>query len=402
MKQLDILRFATRAVTAYPLRTALMLLAMSIGVAAVVVLTALGDGARNYVINEFNALGSNLLIVLPGRSETRGVNPANFFTETPRDLSIADAEAMRHIPGVLRSAPMVAGTSEVAFAGKLREALIVGTNADYIQVRRFQISQGRFLPSEAGQSSGAVVVLGAKLRTELAATAPVIGRMLRIGDRRFRIIGVLAPTGNAMGMPVDDMAYIPTEQAFAIFNTSTLVRIFIETRERNAIEATRARVIKTLKDRHDGEEDVSTLTQDAVLGTFDKILGAITLGVAGIAAISLGVAGILVMNVMLVAVTQRTPEIGLLKALGASAQLIRNAFLLEAMLLSLGGAALGILLGELGAWGLRLAYPDLPAFAPYWAVFAGLGTALLTGMLFGFLPARRAAQLDAADALGRR
>ncbi|MDP5238544.1 ABC transporter permease [Uliginosibacterium sp. 31-16] len=402
MKPLDILRFALRAVTAYPLRTALMLLAMSIGVAAVVMLTALGDGARQYVVNEFNALGSNLLIVLPGRSETRGVNPANFFTETPRDLSIGDADAMHRVAGVVRVAPMVAGTSEVAFGGKLREAMVVGTAHDYLALRRFQLAQGQFLPDEEGQRNAAVAVLGSKLRSELAGSEPVIGRMVRIGDRRYRVIGVLAPTGNAMGMAVDEMAYIPTEQAFALFNTSTLVRIFIETRDRAAIEATRTRVVNTLKARHDGEEDVTTITQDAVLGTFDKILSAITFGVAGIAAISLGVAGILVMNVMLVAVTQRTPEIGLLKALGASGAVIRLAFLTEAVLLSLGGAIVGVALGQLGAWGLRLAYPVLPAYPPYWAVAAGLGTAMLTGVLFGFLPARRAAGLHVVDALGRR
>ena len=402
MKPLDILRFATRAITAYPLRTALMLLAMSIGVAAVVMLTALGDGARKYVMNEFNALGSNLLIVLPGRSETRGVNPANFFTETPRDLSIADADAMRRLAGVARVAPMVVGTSEASFGGKLREAMVVGTGHDYLALRRFSMAQGTFLPDEDGQRNAAVAVLGAKLRSELAGSETVIGRMVRIGDRRYRVIGVLAPTGNAMGMPVDDMAFIPTEQAFALFNTSTLVRIFIETQDRSAIETTRKRVLSTLKARHDGEEDVTAITQDAVLGTFDKILAAITYGVAGIAAISLGVAGILVMNVMLVAVTQRTPEIGLLKALGASGAAIRIAFLMEAVLLSLGGAVVGVALGLLGAWALRLAYPVLPAYPPYWAVFAGLGTAVVTGVLFGFLPARRAAQLDAVDALGRR
>lgn len=402
MKRRDILRFALRAITAYPLRTALMLLAMSIGVAAVVMLTALGDGARRYVVNEFNALGSNLLVVLPGRSETRGMSPASFFTETPRDLTTADADAMRRVPGVVRVASLAVGTSEVAFGGKLREAMVVGTNADYLPLRRFSMAQGSFLPDEAGQRSAAVAVLGAKLRSELFGTEPAIGRMVRIGNRRYRVIGVLTPTGNAMGMAIDDLAYIPTEQAFALFNTSTLFRIFIEAHDRAALDAIQPRVRASLKARHDGEEDVTLITQDAVLGTFDKILAAITLGVAGIAAISLGVAGILVMNVMLVAVTQRTPEIGLLKALGASGQIIRMAFLAEAVLLSLGGAIVGVALGQLGAWGLRLAYPVLPAFPPPWAVLAGLGTAMLTGMLFGYLPARRAARLDAVDALGRR
>ncbi|MEZ5626548.1 MAG: FtsX-like permease family protein [Rhodocyclaceae bacterium] len=147
---------------------------------------------------------------------------------------------------------------------------------------------------------------------------------------------------------------------------------------------------------------MTLITQDAVLGTFDRILGALTLAVAGIAAISLAVAGILVMNVMLVAITQRTSEIGLLKALGATGGIIRLVFLTEAALLSIAGALAGLLLGHLGAWGLRLMFPVLPAYPPDWAVFAGLGTAIVTGVLFGVMPARHAATLDPVDALSKR
>lgn len=395
MSPADTLYFALRASTANPLRTTLMLLAMSIGVAAVVMLTALGEGARQYVINEFNALGSNLLIVLPGRSETSGVNPANLITDTPRDLSVEDAAALARLPGVVRVAPLAVGTSEVAFGGRLREAMVVGTTSDYLALRRLSLAQGRFLPEGGG------AVLGAKLRSELFGTEPAVGRMVRIGDRRYRVAGVMASTGNAMGMAMDDVAFLPVEEALALFNTSSLFRIFIEARERAALEVTGRRVRELLKARHDGEEDFTQITQDAVLGTFDKILGAITLGVAGIAAISLAVAGILVMNVMLVSVAQRTPEIGLLKALGANNRIIRASFITEAVLLSLGGGLVGVLLGQIGAWALRLAYPALPAFSPAWAVAAGLLTAFSTGVLFGWLPARRAAQLDAVEALGR-
>ncbi len=401
MKPTDTLHFASRAVSAYPLRTALMLLAMSIGVAAVVMLTALGQGARGYVENEFSALGTNLLIVMPGRTETSGVNPSTFLTETPRDLTPADAYALRRVPGVARVAPLALGTSEAAFGGRLREVMVLGTHADYLALRRFKIAQGSFLPP-GDERGAAVIVLGAKLRTELFGNAPAVGQMLRLGDRRLRVVGSLAPTGNAMGVPIDDVAIIPTEQALALFNTGSLVRIFIEARERDGMEALRMRVRSALMARHDNEEDFTLITQDAILGTFDRILAALTLGVAGIAAISLAVAGILVMNVMLVAVAQRTAEIGLLKALGASAGQIRAAFLTEAMLLSVGGGLLGLMLGLLGAWGLRTAFPQLPAWPPAWAVGAALGTALLTGGLFGYLPARRAAQLDAVDALGRR
>jgi len=184
-----------------------------------------------------------------------------------------------------------------------------------------------------------------------------------------------------------------------MFNTNTLFRILVEARSREAIPEAKEQVMEILKQRHRGEEDVTVITQDAVLATFDKLLGALTLGVAGIAAISLAVAGILVMNVMLVAVAQRTSEIGLLKAIGAPAADIRRLFFAEALWLSLAGGAIGFALGHAGALMIRLAYPVLPAWPPLWASVAGVVTALITGILASLLPAARAARLDPVLAL---
>ena len=400
MKPFDTLRFATRAATGYPLRTFLMVLAMSIGVAAVVVLTALGDGARRYVVGEFTALGSNLVIVLPGRSETGGFNPANAVTSTPRDLTVDDARAVARAPSVQRTAPLTVGTSEAVFGGKLRDVTVVGTTADYFKLRRLELAQGRNLPAE--DENAAVAVIGWKIQQELFGGESAIGKVLRIGDRRFRVIGILGQTGQGMGINVDEVVMLPVAVAQAMFNTNTLFRILVEAKGRGAIQQAKAQTAEILKARHDGEEDVTVITQDAVLATFDRILSTLTYGVAGIAAISLAVAGILVMNVMLVAVTQRTGEIGLLKALGAEGRAIRNAFLAEAALLSASGALLGYLLGQAGAFGLRTAMPALPAYPPDWAVIAALLTALGTGLLFGVMPARRAARLDPVAALAKR
>jgi len=398
----DTLRFAARAAVGYPLRTFLMVLAMSIGVAAVVVLTALGDGARRYVVDEFSALGSNLIIVLPGRSETGGFNPANVITGTPRDLTVADAQAITRAPAVLRTAPLTIGTSEATYGGKLRDVTVVGATADYLKLRRMELAQGRFFSAEESSGTTAVAVIGTKIQSELFGVEPAIGRVLRVGDRRFRVIGVLAQSGQGLGMNPDEVVILPVAAAQAMFNTNTLFRILVEARGRAAIEEARTQTREILKARHDGEEDVTVITQDAVLATFDRILGTLTYGVAGIAAISLAVAGILVMNVMLVAVAQRTGEIGLLKALGAPGATIRNAFLAEAALLSASGALVGYALGQAGAFLLRSALPALPAYPPDWAVVAALATALATGLLFGVMPARRAARLDPVTALAKR
>jgi putative ABC transport system permease protein len=203
-------------------------------------------------------------------------------------------------------------------------------------------------------------------------------------------------------MNADEIVVIPVAAAQAMFNTNTLFRILVEARNRPAIEDARTEALEIIKARHGNEEDVTVITQDAILATFDRILSVLTLGVGGIAAISLAVAGILVMNVMLVAVTQRTGEIGLMKALGAPGNTIRNAFLTEATLLSISGAVFGYLIGEGGAFILRNLYPTLPAYPPNWAIFAAVGTAISTGLLFGVMPAQQAARLDAVQALSKK
>ncbi len=401
MRNRDVLSFARDAALGNPLRTALLMLAMAIGVAAVVVLTALGDGARRYVLDQFLSLGSNLVIVLPGRSQTGGFNPANAITSTTRDLSIEDAQALLRARGVKRVAPLVIGLSEVNVGGRLREATVVGTSAEYIELRQLPLAQGRFLPEGDWTRGAPEVVLGATLRRELFGAEPVIGRTLRIGDRRFRVSGVLASSGQGLGINADDVVFVPVSLALSMFNTRSLFRILIEAHSRAAVPGVKSEVTRIIAARHDGEADVTVITQDAVLGTFDRVLGALTLAVAGIAAISLAVAGILVMNVMLVSVTQRTAEIGLLKALGATAATIRQAFLAEAVMLSLAGALVGYGLGHAGALLIRILYPVFPAYPPTWAVVAALITALMTGVVFGVMPARRAAALDPVTALAR-
>ena len=402
MRSADLIRFARDAATGNPLRASLLVLAMAIGVAAVVVLTALGDGARRYVMNQFSSLGTNLVIVLPGRSQTGGFNPGNAVTNTTRDLTIDDAQALQRASAVSRVAPLAVGTSEISAGGKLREVMVAGTVAQYAQVRQLVLAQGRFLAPGDWRRGAAEAVIGSKVRDEIFGSAPALGQLVRIGDRRFRIVGVLGTSGQGLGMNNDELVFVPVSMAQAMFNSNTLFRILVEATGREAIDAAKQQVADIIQMRHEGEQDVTVITQDSILATFDRLLSALTLGVAGIAAISLAVAGILVMNVMLVSVSQRTAEIGLLKALGATGGRIRLLFLAEASMLSLTGAVAGYVLGQLGAALIRQLYPTFPAYPPDWAVFAGLATALITGILFGVLPARRAAALDPVQALSKR
>ena len=402
MRFADLLRFALQVLGGYRSRTALILLAMGIGVAAVVAVSAIGEGARLYVVNQFGSLGTNLIIVLPGRSETAGAMPGVLIGKTPRDLTIDDALALKRSNAILRFAPLIIGAGDVRVGNRSRETPVLGTTAEFIQVRQMDMAQGLFLPPGDPHHSQPVCVIGAKVASELFGPKPVLGEWLRIGDRRFRIIGVLARQGASLGFNTDEIVVVPLASAQALFNTEALFRIFIEAKSREQIPFAKADIEEIIRLRHEGERDITAITQDAVLATFDRILRALTLAVGGIAAISLGVAGILVMNVMLIAVTQRRKEIGLLKAIGATGAQIRAAFFTEAIMLALGGATLGLAVGKLGQLAIGQAFPDIPFTAPWWAVIAAPLTAIVTSVLFTVVPARRAAQLDPIQALSKR
>ncbi len=397
----DLLFQAGKAIQTQPLRAALIVLAMSIGVASVNVLVALGDSARNYVVHEFESLGTHLVIVLPGRTETTGGHPP-LFGETPRDLTLDDAAALlrsRHIAAI---APVSIGAAPVSVGGLERETNIMGSTHALLRVRHLTIAQGQFLPQADADKEISVCVIGKKISEDLFAHQQAVGQWLRINDRRFRVIGVLAKEGQSIGTGFDELIIVPVASAQALFDSHSLFRILIEAHSEAAMYKAVDEVRSIIKLRHEGEDDVTVITQDSVVNTFDKILTALTFTVAGIAAVSLAVAGVLVMNVMLVSVSQRTAEIGLLKALGATRGQLQRWFLCEAALLSLAGAVMGSVLGQFGIWVLQWLYPNFPMHLPGWAWLSALTVALGTGLLFGVLPARKAASLDPVTALARR
>jgi len=286
--------------------------------------------------------------------------------------------------------------------GLERRVPVLGTTASMLAIRHFKLANGRFLPPGDPGKSRPVCVLGVKVKQELFGFEPAVGRLVRIGEYRCRVIGVLATEGRSLGLDTQELVIVPVALAHELFDTEKLFRILIEGRGRAQIEILKKQVLTLIARRHHGERDVTIITQDSVLSTFDRIFTMLTLTVAGIAGISLAVAGILIMNVMLVSISRRTSEIGLLKAMGADNREVVQLIVTEAMLLAGIGGILGLGLGLAGGWLVEQLYPDLSAAPPLWAVGAALGTALLTGFIFSLLPARRAARLDPVRSLAKR
>jgi putative ABC transport system permease protein len=395
----DLLRFAARGLSGHSLRTALSLLGVTVGVAAVVILTAVGEGARRYVVDQFAGLGTNILIVIPGKTETSGAVGAG---GVPNDLTLEDAQAIRRrVRAARRVAPISMGTELVAYGERRRQVAIIGTTHEYKDARQLEIALGGFLPEEEMFRGSAVVVLGHKAARELFRGEQPLGEVVRVGGFRMRVIGVLAKQGVKMGMDLDDLAMVPVSTGMQMFNRTTLFRILVQARSYADLESVKIAVRDVLVERHE-EEDITVITQDSVLSSFTAILDALTLAVGAIAAISLGVAGIGIMNVMLVSVSERTREVGLLKALGVGRRQILSVFLAEAALISSLGGLVGLVLGWLGVRILVGIYPVFPASPPAWAVGAALSVSIGVGITFGLLPARRASRLDPVLALAGR
>ena len=399
MRLADLLRFAGGGLKGHRLRTSLSLLGVGIGVASVILLTSLGEGARLYITGEFTSLGSNLLIVVPGKTETQGLAP--LVSTAPHDLTLQDAGALRQrIPSIRRVAPLVVGTATASAGERRREITLVGTTHEMLEIRHLRMSSGRFLPKNVTEA--AVCVLGAKVQRELFPGQSALGQIVRIGDWRFRVVGVLAPRGVSIGMDLDEVVEIPVETGLRLFNRSGLFRILAEVGSRSDLDPARHAALGVLRERHAGQADVTILTQDSVLGALSKILAALTAALAGIAAISLGVAGLGIMNVMLVSVSERTREVGLLKALGVTTSQVLAVFLVEAAILSTSGGGLGLLVALGTGRLLQHLYPDFPFQPPVWAMTAALFLSCSVGLVFGILPARNAARLNPIQALQRR
>ena len=393
----DLVRFAGAAVLAHRLRSALTMLGIVIGIASVILLTSLGQGTREYIATEFAQFGTNLLQINPGRTTTGGIPTP--IGSTVRKITIEDAEAIGRLPVVERVLPLAFGQARVEAGTRARSVYIYGVTSDVPAVWKFQVGQGRFLPPSDPRHEAPLAVLGPKLTQELFGGANPLGTYVRIGGRRFQVIGVMAPKGQLLGFDIDDAAYIPVSIAQELFNQEGLVEIDVLFSHAAEPAAAVNAIRDLLTRRHDDEEDFTIVTQTQMLDTVDRVLGIVNGAVSAIGAISLIVGAIGVLTIMWIAVSERTAEIGLLKAIGARPSDILLIFLGEATMLSCAGGAVGVGVGfALGAL-IRVAFPGAPFAVSLPYVAAALVTSVLVGLVCGVIPARRATRLDPIEAL---
>ncbi len=390
-------RFALSAVSGHRLRSLLSVLGIAIGIGSVILLTSIGEGTRRYILEQSTQFGTNLVSINPGKSETVGI--PGVLGGTTHKLTLDDAEAIARLPNVVRVVALTMGQARVQ-AGELgRSVIVYGVTANIAAMWKFNVRQGAFWPPGDPRRSRSMAVLGPKLKRELFGNENALGQFVRIGGARFRVVGVMEPKGQFLGFDIDDAVYIPVASAMRVFNLDELQEIQFVYRDSMPADTVVAQVSQLLIDRHGGNEDFSVTTQEAMLEVMGNVMNVITVAVGAIAGISLFVGAIGILTMMWITVGERTAEIGLIRAVGASRRQVQMVFLVEAVALATAGGAFG-LLGGLGLCGLlRAAVPGLPVHTPAIFVAAALGVSFATGIVSGVVPARRASGLDPIEAL---
>lgn len=392
----DFIKLALGSVSYHRTRSLLTALGIAVGIAAVVLLTSIGEGINKFVLSEFTQFGTNLIAINPGKSETFGISGA--LVNSVRPLSLDDAESLARLPHIEAVVPLAQGNAAVEFNQRSRRTYIYGVNQDVPLVWQMKPALGRFLPNDDPRFARSFVVLGSKIRDELFKQENPLGERVRIGGESFRVIGVLESKGQLLGFDLDDAVYIPTYKAMALFDKEGLMEIDLLYRE-GMDSAVIAKAIKQHLIKRHGNEDFTITTQDQMLETLGSVLNILTLAVGALGSISLLVGGVGILTIMTISVNERRAEVGLFRALGARKQQILWLFIGEAVVLACLGGLAGLIIGAGGAWLLHVAIPALPTHTSWGYVLVAEGIAAIIGLSAGVMPAWRAARLDPIEAL---
>ncbi len=392
----DFIHLTTHAVRAQRLRSVLTALGIAVGIAAVVLLTSLGEGVHHFVLAEFTQFGTNLIGINPGRRTTHGISGA--VISNVRPMTIEDAHALARLPEVIASVPFLQGNAEVEAGHHTRRTTIFGTGPEVPKVWQLPVAMGRFLPADPPRAARAFAVLGSTVRHDLFGADNPLGQRIRIGGESFRVVGVMEPKGRMLGFDLDDAVYVPTAKALAMFNRESLMEIDVLYHAGANSKVVAGKIRKVLMARH-GSEDFSITTQEQMLQVLGSVLDILTMAVAALGGISLAVGGVGILTIMSIAVNERTGEIGLLRALGTGRGQIMALFLGEAVVLAALGGLAGLVLGAGSAWLLGALIPAMPTHTSWGYVVTAELLAAVVGLAAGVFPARRAARLKPVDAL---
>ncbi len=391
----DWLRLATSPVTSQPGKSVLTALGIAIGIAAVTLLTTLGHGVRQYVLDSFSQFGTRIIAITPGHSETAGM--AGGLISSVRLLTLDDAEALARITGSEWVVSNVQGSGPIRYGERVRSTEILGTTSDFNQAWDFPLAMGKFLP-DTGGNSPAVAVIGDTLYRELFRSENPLGKFIRIGGQRYRVIGVMQPKGSTLGFDLDDMAYIPADRALTLFNREGLMEVDVVFSEGTTSTQMLERIKAVMIKRH-GQEDFTLTSQDEMLSSMNRILGILTIGVAALGGISLLVGGVGIFTIMTTNLTERTAEIGLLRAIGCPRRQLLSLFLGEAVMLSLFGAFIGIVITAVVVALLSLLAPAFPVQIQFSTLGLAIAVAVITGLISGIWPAYKSSRLSPIEAL---